>query len=60
MTRANHQATPIAINDPNIPQAIRGSILEYYESGDGLFAVQTYTVLEWWLIDLHGDLKEAF
>lgn len=52
--------TPIPPQHPLVPAAIRDAVARIAQDGDTLHRVQTHHGTEWWLLDIDGELVEAF
>jgi hypothetical protein len=50
---------PIPLNHPLVPQEIRKAVSKSAKSSQ-LYRVNTLTIVEWWLMDLDGDLLNIF
>ncbi len=50
---------PIPVDHPLVPQAVRKAVSRANKPSR-LYRVNTHTMVEWWLMDLHGDLLNIF
>lgn len=52
--------TPIPLEHPLVPDAIREHAARLWTPGCHLHRTQTSTGIEWWLLDAEGELVDGF
>ncbi|WP_286293360.1 hypothetical protein [Methylomarinovum tepidoasis] len=51
---------PVPLDHPELPGPVREAVQALWQPGDSLHRVPCRRVVEWWLLDVDGNLVEAF